>query len=79
MSFQGRSISILLVVYHNYGQDKMISPIATYNSEIWGTMAFPVKKKNKNFIHMDNRKNPIEDLQIKFCKRLLGVSNKTTN
>ena len=24
-------------------------------------------------------KNPIEDLQIKFCKSLLGVSDKTTN
>ena len=59
--------------------DKMILPIATYNSEIWGTMAFPVNKKNMKFIHMDNRKNPIEDLQIKFCKRLLGVSDQTTN
>ena len=58
--------------------DKMILPIATYNSEIWGTMCFPVNKKNNNFIHLDNRKNPVEDLQVKFCKRV-GVSDKTTN
>ena len=59
--------------------DKMILPIATYNSEIWGTMCFPVNKKNTKFIHIDNRKNPVEDLQVKFCKRLLRVSDKTTN
>ena len=57
----------------------MILPTATYNSEIWGTMCFPVNKKNTNFIHLDNRKNPVEDLQVKFCKRVLGVSDKTTN
>ena len=57
----------------------MILPIATYNSEIWGTMCFPANKKNSNFIHLDNRKNPVEDLQVKFCKRVLGVSDKTTN
>ena len=57
----------------------MILLIATYNSEIWGTMCFPVNKKNNNFIHFDNRKNPVEDLQIKYCKRLLGVSDKATD
>ena len=59
--------------------DKMILPIATCNSEIWDTMAFPVNKKNMKFIHIDNRKHPIEDLHIKCFKRLLGVSDKTTN
>ena len=59
--------------------DKMILPIATYNSEIWGNMCFPVNKMNNNFIHFGNRKNPIEDVQIKLCKRLLGVSDKATN
>ena len=51
--------------------DKMILPLATYNSEIWGSVAFRVNKINMKFIHMDNRKIPIEDLQIKCFKRLL--------
>ena len=60
--------------------DKMVLPVATYNCEVWGTMCFPLNKKNNFFIHTDNRKNPVEDLQIKFCKRLLlGVSDKTSN
>ena len=42
-------------------------------------MYFPVNKKKNNFINFDNRKNPVVDLQIKFCKRLLGVSDKATN
>ena len=32
-----------------------------------------------NFFEVSPQKNPIEDIQIKFCKRLLGVGDKTTN
>ena len=59
--------------------DKMILLLATYNSEIWGTMCFQLNKKNNNFIDFDNWKKPVEDLQIKFCKRLLGAGDKATN
>ena len=59
--------------------DKMVLPVALYNSEIWGTMCFPVNENNMNFLEVGPQKNPIEDGQIKFCKRLLGVSDKTTN
>ena len=59
--------------------DKIILPLAPYNNEIWGTMCLPVNKKNNSFTHFDNRKNTVEDLQIKFCKRFLGVSDKVTN
>ena len=59
--------------------DKMILPIALYNSEIWGTMCFPVNESNTNLLGATPQKNPIEDIQIKFCKRVLGVNDKSTN
>ena len=57
----------------------MILPIALYNSEIWGTMCFPVNEKNNDFLGVSSQKNPVEDVQIKFCKRLLGANNKAKN
>ena len=59
--------------------DKMILPIATYNSEVWGTICFPVNKKNNNLFEVTSGKNPIEDLQVRFCKRVLGVNDRATN
>ena len=59
--------------------EKMILPIALYNSEVWGTRCFPVNPKNDDFFSVSSKKNPIEDLQVKFCKRVLGVSDFATN
>ena len=59
--------------------DKMILPIALYNSEIWGTMCFPVNDKNPDIFDVTPQKNPVEDLQIRFGKRLLSVNDKTSN
>ena len=59
--------------------DKMILPIATYNSEVWGTTCFPVNEKNTDLLDVPSSKNPIEDLQVRFCKRILGVNDKATN
>ena len=59
--------------------DKMVMPIALYNSEMWGTSCFPVNEKNTNLFGADAQKNPVEDVQIRFCRRLLGVNDKTTN
>ena len=59
--------------------DKMILPVAMYNSEIWGTMCFPVNENNTDFLGVSPQKNPVEDVQIRFCKRLLGVRDKTSN
>ena len=60
--------------------DKMILPIAMYNSEVWGTTCFPVNEKNNDFFDVaKNNKNPVEDIQVRFCKRLLGVNDKATN
>ena len=58
--------------------DKMIIPIAMYNSEVWGTACFPVNERNNDFFDATN-KNPIEDIQVRFCKRVLGVHDKSTN
>ena len=43
--------------------DSLITPIITYGAEIWGTQ-----------IH-----NPIENVQIRFCKYILGVSKNCNN
>ncbi len=59
--------------------EKMILPISLYNSEIWGTMCFPVNPKNNDFFNVSSKKNPVEDVQVKFCKRTLGVRDFATN
>ena len=52
--------------------DKMILPITMYNSEVWGTICFPYNKKNNDFFNVTNTKNPIEDIQTRFCKKCIG-------
>ena len=59
--------------------DKMILPISMYNSEIWGTMCFPVNENNSDFLGVSPQKNPVEDVQIKLCKRLLQVRDTSSN
>ena len=59
--------------------DKRILPIASYNSEVWGTICFPVNEKNKDLLDIPSSKNPIEDLQVRICKRILGVNDRATN
>ena len=59
--------------------DKMILPIAMYNVEVWGTTCFPCNKNNNDFLNISNTKNPIEALQVRFCKRILAVNDRATN
>ena len=49
----------------------MISPILSYNSEIWGVYV------KHDFKAWDN--TPIEKTHLKFCKRYLEISNKASN
>ena len=49
----------------------MISPILTYNSEVWGTFV------KLDFKSWDN--SPIEKTHLQFCKRYLEVHNKVSN
>ena len=49
----------------------MISPISSYNSEIWGVYV------KHDFKAWDN--TPIEKTHLKFCKRYLEISNKASN
>jgi len=51
--------------------DMMISPILTYNSEIWGVCVKP------DFKSWDSPQ--IEKTHLQFCKRYLEVSNKASN
>ena len=51
--------------------DTMISPILTYNSEIWGVYTKP------EFNAWDS--SQIEKTHLQFCKRYLEVSNKASN
>ena len=46
--------------------DSLIKPILLYASDFWGTLKLPVN-------------NPIENLQMRIFKELLGVNKKTTN
>ena len=49
----------------------MISPILTYNSEIWGVYAKP------DFKTWDG--SQIEKAHFQFCKRYLELNNKASN
>ena len=51
--------------------DTMISPILTYNSEIWGVYTKP------DFKTWDG--SQIEKAHLQFCKRYLEVNNKASN
>ena len=51
--------------------DTMISPILTYDSEIWGVYAKP------DFKTWDG--SQIEKAHLQFCKRYLEVNNKASN
>ena len=51
--------------------DSMISPILTYNSEVWGTFV------KSDFKSWDN--SLIEKAHLQFCKRYLEVHNKASN
>ena len=51
--------------------DTMISPILTYNSEIWGVYAKP------DFKTWDG--SQIEKAHLQFCKRYLEENNKASN
>ena len=51
--------------------DTLISPILTYNSEIWGVYTKP------EFKAWDS--SQIEKTHLQFCKRYLEVSNKASN
>jgi len=51
--------------------DVMISPILTYNREIWGVYVKP------DFKSWDS--SQIEKTHLQFCKRYLEVSNKASN
>ena len=49
----------------------MISPILTYNSEVWGVYT------KSDFKSWEN--SPTEKTHLQFCKRYLEVSNKASN
>ena len=49
----------------------MISPILTYNSEVWGAYA---KSDLKSW-----ESSQIEKTHLQFCKRYLELSNKVSN
>ena len=69
------SISTLLDLF-----DKMVAPIALYNSEVWGTSCIPNNSNNTSLLNQEKiYKYPVECLQGKFIKRVLGVRDKTSN
>ena len=60
--------------------DKMILPIALYNSEVWGTNFIPVNANNEDFFDITAlSKHFMEKLQLKFLKMTLGVGQQTSN
>ena len=58
-----RDIETALGLYEN-----MIKPILTYASDFWGCLKLPTHSKN-----------PVEIMQMKVFKQILGVRTQTTN
>jgi hypothetical protein len=60
--------------------DKMVLPIALYNSEVWGTNLLPSNKNNNDFYDIKFLSRHIgEKLHIKYLKLILGINQKSTN
>ena len=59
--------------------DKIILPICTCNSEVWGSAFFTKQYSRVRFLPENQQKNPVEKTQISFLKHLLGVSSRSTN
>ena len=60
--------------------DKMVVPIAAYNSEVWGVYCIPNNANFASWFEFDNiTKSPIEKLHIQFIKMMLGVNKRTSN
>ena len=59
------------ISFHTYPQeslllfDSLIKPILLYGSDFWGCLPAP-------------KNNPIEKMQLMFCKHMLGVHKNTT-
>ena len=68
------NVRILLELF-----DKMVVPIALYNSEIWGSILLPSNGKQTNYLSECNLVNIVEKLQNRFLKYILGVNMKSTN
>ena len=60
--------------------EKMVLPIALYNSEVWGSSLIPVNANNSDFFNINViSKYMVEKLQMKFLKMTLGVGQQTSN
>ena len=69
------NVKILLDLF-----DKMIVPIALYNSEIWGSILLPNNVSTTDYLLDEtNIQNIVERLQNRFLKIILGVNTKSTN
>jgi hypothetical protein len=60
--------------------DKMVLPIALYNSEVWGTNLIPTNPRNNEFFSDKYlAKLSLQILQNKFVKMALGLPPKASN
>lgn len=57
--------------------DTLILPIIRYGSEVWGP--FYIKRLNETNLLDLCEKLPLEKIQTKFCRYILGVHRKSTN
>ena len=60
--------------------EKMILPIALYNSEVWGSGMIPVNGNNIDFFNpISISKHLVEKFHTRFLKMALGVGQRTSN
>ena len=59
--------------------DKMILPIASYNSEVWGVNLLPPNPNNNELLSEKQLQKNIERLHLKYLKLVLGVKTRASN
>ena len=77
------SLRTSLIVYSSHMHvmyfDALVKPIICYGSEVWGSLNNLQSSKSIDVFWKRLEALPAEKFQIKFCKYVLGVHNKSTN
>ena len=72
--YSGGNIKLLMDLF-----DKIIVPLGTYNSEVWGSAFFTKQSSRHSFLSENQQKNSVEKIQISLLKHLLDVNSRSTN
>ena len=59
--------------------DRVVIPICTYNSEVWGSPLFTQKFAPTVFLFKKQLNNSLDILHCSFLKQILGINSMVAN